>query len=239
MLMVGIFFTAVNSHAKEHSSPKILLEKAKQEIHGLNFEKAYGLLAEMSKNHSDVASKEKVIALKNIISLGQTFSSLRLYLAYKQGGSLHEEEKTEKDSLSPQAIFDSHRSEYLKRTAKWAKRLDSDMKESIKITGKTELSLKYPGSGELPSFIRKGIDTIENIREGILPTASQAQNIEKQEEYNGVLSAIYLCMKKEPKLPERTFFIKGEVALTLLIHYSDLWLGKVSTLINRQDETVL
>ena len=239
MFMVGIFFIAINGHVQEHSSPTILLEKAKQEIYGLNFEKAYDLLAEINRNHPDFSSREKVVVLKNIISLGQTFSNLRLYLAYKKGGSLHQKGKTKKDSLSPRVIFDSHQSEYLKRTAKWAKRLDSDMKESIKIAGKIELSLKYPGSEELPSFIRKGIDTIENIKEGILPTPSQAQNIEKQEEYNGVLSTIYLCMKKEPKLPKKTFSIKGKVTLKILIYYSDLWLGKVSTLINRQGETVL
>ncbi len=121
--------------------------------------------------------------------------------------------------------------EYLRRTKKWAKRLDSDIKESAKISQEIELSLKYPGSEELSYFIKVGIDTIETIKKGIPPTPSQARNIEEFEGYAGVLSVIYLCIQKESELPQKTTLINGKVIPKLLIYYSNLWINKVFILL--------
>jgi len=129
--------------------------------------------------------------------------------------------------------------EYLKRTKNWAKKLDLDRKESLKISKDTELSITYPGSEELPYFIKVGIDTIENIKKGIPPTPSQAQNIEEFEDYGGFLSAIYLCMQKEFRVPQKTILIKGKVIPKLLLYYSNLWIKKVLSLIGTEREITL
>jgi len=233
VIMIGILFMNGNGDVgSETDSPRLLFEEAQKEIYRLSFDKAYGFLSKINERYPDSSYGEKAIILKNIISLGQTFSNLRLCSAYDRGRSLYkkEEEKTA-DSLSPLTLLDSYRLEYLRRTKKWANRLDSDIKESLKISQEIELSLKYPGSEELPYFIKVGIDTIETIKKGIPPTPSQAQNIEESQGYAGVLSVIYLCIQEEFELPEKTILIKGKVIPKLLIYYSTLWINKVFILL--------
>lgn len=239
IIMMGIFFISLNGFALKEDSEKSLFKKAKKEIYRLNFDRAYEFLTEIKNRFPGSSYKEKAIFLKNIISLGQTFSNLRLYSAYRKGKSLYHKEKKIEDPLSPTSQLDSYRLEYLKRTRKWSKRLDKDIKESLRISKKIELSIKYPGTEELPYFIKAGIDTIENVKKGIPPTPSQAQNIEEQEAYTGVLSVIFLCIQKDIELPEKTFLIEGGIIPKLLIYYSNLWLNKVLVLTEREREIVL
>lgn len=227
MIMGSIFFINGNGDAASvTASAKSLFEKAQEEIYGLDFEKAYGFLSEMTKRYPDSAHREKVIILKNIISLAQTFSNLRLYSAYNQGCSLYEEEESAAP-LSPLSLLKPYRSEYLKRTKKWAQRLESDRQESLKVPKEIELSFKYPGVEELPYFVKTGLDTIANIKKGIPPTPSQAQNIEEYENYAAVLSVFFLCIQETHEVPQKTILIKGKVTPGLLISYSRLWLKKV------------
>ena len=238
VIMMGILFMNGNGDVgSETDSPRLLFEEAQEEIYRLNFDKAYGFLSKITERYPDSSYSEKAIILKNIISLGQTFSNIRLCSAYNRGRSLYKKGEKAADSLSPLTLLESHGFEYLRRTKKWAKRLDSDIKESLKISQEIELSLKYPGSEELPYFIKVGIDTIETIKKGIPPTPSQAQNIEESEGYAGVLSVIYLCIQKEFELPEKTILIKGKVIPKLLIYYSNLWINKVFILLRVKKHT--
>ncbi len=215
-------------------SPRLLFEEAQKETYRLNFDKAYSLLSEIMNRYPDSSYREQVIILKNLISLGQTFSNLRLYSAYSQGMSLYKEE-TAANSLSPVALLESYKLEYLRRTRKWTKRLDSDLKESLKISEEIELSLRFPGSEELPYFVKAGIDTIANIEKGIPPTPSQAQNIEESESYAGVLAAIYLCIQKEFELPPKAFSISGMIIPKLLTHHSHLWIDRALAITEAED----
>ena len=239
LITVGIFFLSLNGFAPKEDSEESLFEKAKKEIYRLNFEKAYGFLSKITRKYPHSSFRDKSNILKNIISLGQTFSNLRLYSAYTKGKSFYKKEKKSKDSLSPSDLFHSYRLEYLKRIKKWAKRLDKDIKETLRVSKEIELSIKYPGTKGLPYFIKAGIDNIENIKKGIPPTPSQAQNIEEQEAYTGVLSVIFLCIQRDMELPEKTFLIEGNVIPKLLIHYSNLWLNKVLMLTEKEREIVL
>jgi hypothetical protein len=239
ILTMGIFFMNVNHGVGlDSGSPQTLFETAQKEICRLNFNTAYGFLSEIPQRYPHSSWSEKAIILKNIISLSQTFSNLRLYSAYNKGRSLYGEESAA-DSLSPPSLLEPYTGEYLKRTKNWAKKLDLDRKESLKISKDTELSITYPGSQELPYFIKIGIDTMENIKKGIPPTPSQAQNIEEFEGYAGFLSAIYLCMEKKFKVPQKTILIKGKVIPKLLLYYSNLWINKVLALTGAQREITL
>jgi hypothetical protein len=239
IITMGIFFMNVNHDVVlETGSPQTLFETAQKEICRLNFNTAYGFLSEIPQRYPHSSWSEKAIILKNIISLGQTFSNLRLYFAYNKGRSLYGEESAA-DSLSPPSLLEPYTVEYLKRTKNWAKKLYLDRKESSKISKDTELSITYPGSEELPYFIKIGIDTIENIKKGIPPTPSQAQNIEEFEDYAGFLSAIHLCMQKKFKVPQKTILIKGKVNPKLLLYYSNLWINKVLALTGTQREITL
>ncbi len=238
VIMIGILFMNGNGDVgSETDSPRLLFEEAQEEIYRLNFDKAYGFLSKITERYPDSSYGEKAIILKNVISLGQTFSNLRLCSAYNRGRSLYKRGKKTADSLSPLTLLESHGLEYLRRTKKWAKRLDSDIKESVKISQEIELSLRYPGNEEFSYFIKIGIDTIETIKKGIPPTPSQAQNIEEFEGYAGVLSAVYLCIQKEFELPEKTILIKGKVIPKLLIYYSNLWINKVFILLRVKKHT--
>jgi hypothetical protein len=219
-------------------SAEILWERAQEEIYRLNFDRAHRLLSEIIKRHPDTPYQEKVIILKNLVSLGQTFSNLRLYSAYHRGRSLYKKREETSDSLSPFNLLNSHRSEYLKRTRTWAKRLRTDLTESSKISQEIELSLKYPGTEELPYFIKMGIDTLENIKKGIPPTPSQAQNIQEFESYSGVLAVVYLCIREEFQLPQKTVRIEGTVLPKLLIYYSKLWHDRVLEMMGQKEERV-
>lgn len=239
IITMGIFFMNVNHNVVlEAGSARTLFEAAQKEICRLNFNTAYGFLSEIPQRYPHSSWSEKAIILKNIISLSQTFSNLRLYSAYNKGRSLYGEERAA-DSLSPQSLLEPYTVEYLKRTKNWAKKLDLDSTESLKISKDTELSITYPGSEELPYFIKAGIDTMENIKKGIPPTPSQVQNIEEFEGYAGFLSAICLCMQKELIIPQKTITIKGRVKPKLLLYYSNLWLKKVRGLTGTQNEIAL
>jgi hypothetical protein len=238
IISINIFFWGNGEVVSEIPSAGVLLERAKEEIYRLNFDAAYGFLTEIRKKYPDVPYKKRVLILKNIVSLGQTFSNLRLFSAYHQGRSLYKKEEETGDSLSPFKLLDSHRSEYLKRIQKWAKRLRSDTKESSRISQEIELSLKYPGAAELSYFVKVGIDNLENIKKGIPPTPSQTQNIEEFEDYSGVLSVIFLCIQEEFQLPQKTMLIQGRVNPELLIYYSRLWLNKALRLTGQKQEWI-
>jgi hypothetical protein len=214
------------------------LERAKEEIYRLNFDAAYEFLTEIRKKYPDFPYREKVIILKNIVSLGQTFSNLRLFSAYHQGRSLYKEKEKAGESLSPFKLLDSHRSEYLKRIQKWSINLQSDIKESSIISQIIELNLKYPGTEELPYFVKAGIDSMQNIKNGIPPTPSQAQNIQEFEYYSGVLSVIFLCIQETFQLPQKTMLIQGRVNPERLIYYSRLWLNKALRIMGQREEWI-
>ena len=238
IILLGIFLLSLGASASEKNKALSLLNKAKEEIYKLNFERAYGLLSQINKKHPEFSKREKVIILKNIISLGQTFSNLRLYSAYHQGRGFYKEDK-EKDPLSPQNRLNSYRAEYLKRTKKWAKRLKKDIKGTLKISQEIELSIKYPGVEELPFFVKTGIDTRDNITKGIPPTPSQARNIEESEEYAGVLSVIYLSAQKDLNVPQRKVLIKEKITPKMLVYYSNLWINNVLILTGTGKETFM
>jgi hypothetical protein len=238
IMLINIILGSNCVVVSETPSAEVLLEMAQEEIYRLNFDAAYGFLTEIRKKYPDVPYKKKVIILKNIVSLGQTFSNIRLFTAYHRGRSLYNKEEKVEGSLSPFDLLDSHRSEYLKRTQKWSNRLQSDIKESSNISQIIEITLKYPGTEELPYFVKVGIDTLQNIKNGIPPTPSQAQNIEEFEGYSGVLSVFYLCIREAFQLPQKTMMLEGKIIPELLIYYSRLWLEKALDLAGQKKKFV-
>lgn len=229
IMMIGMLFVHSRGETETKTdSPKILFEAAQEEIFQLKFHKAYGILSDTLKMCPDCPYKDETIILKNIISLAQTFSNLRLYSAYDKGASSYK--VSSEDPLSPLMRLMPYRREYLKRTKTWLERLVSDTIESLEIPQEVELSLKYPGTNDLPYFVRAGIDTLANVKKGIPPTPSQAQNIEESESYASVLSVIYLCVQQEFELPRKAVFIEGKVILKVLIYYSNLWISKAITI---------
>lgn len=236
--VMGIFFVSQNAFASEQAQAPSLFQKAQEEIYRLNFERAYGLLSEINKKYPEFTYRENIIILKNIISLGQTFSNLRLYAAYKQGKEVYKEEKT-KDPLSPLNQLNVYKAEYLERTRKWTKRLETDIKETLRISQEIEIFIKYPGVEELPFFVKAGVDTRDNIIKGIPPTPSQAKNIEESEAYAAFLSVIYLSSQKDFELSKKTVVIKEKAIPRLLVYYSNLWINNALTLTGKERETLM
>ena len=203
------------------------LDRALERIYALDFEGAYGLLGTTVRMPS--AAKEHVErgkVLKAIVSLSQTFSNARLWAAYQEAVEVYSH-LTDRESDVLKA-FEAHRSEYARNLRMWAHRLTKDTEGILEERLDVELSIKYKGLGDLPKFVQEGIDRLDTVRRGLLPTPSQSRNIQTSEEYASFLSSLILVLGEPFYQPSSTTIITGKVKPVPLLYYCSLWMLNAS-----------
>jgi hypothetical protein len=124
--------------------------------------------------------------------------------------------------------FEGHQSQYAKDLRMWAYRLAEDTGAILEGRLDVELSIKYKGLKDLPTFVQEGIDRLYTVRRGLLPTPSQSRNIETSEEYAGFLSSITLAFGEHFYQPPSTTVITGRVKPVHFLYYCSLWLLNAS-----------
>ncbi len=202
-------------------------DRALKGIYDLDFEGAYGLLRRTMRSSSETQERiETANVLKTIVSLSQTFSSFRLWAAYREAAELYGQlSDGEGDVLK---AFEAHRSEYARGLRKWAHRLAMDTEGVLEGTLDVELSIKYKGLKDLPKFVREGIDRLDTVRKGLLPTPSQSANIQTSEEYASFLSSLTLALGASFHQPPATTTVTGRVKPVHLLYYCSVWLFNAS-----------
>jgi len=213
------------------------LDRAMERIYVLDFEGAYGLLGTTVGTPS--AAKEHVErarVLKAIVSLSQTFSNARLWAAYREVVEQYSHlTDRENDVLK---AFEAHRSEYARNLRMWAHRLAEDTEGILEERLDVELSIKYKGLRDLPKFVQEGIDRLDTVRRGLLPTPSQSRNIQTSEEYAGFLSSLILALGEPFYQPPTTTIITGKVKPVTLLYYCSLWILNASHQVDDGDELI-
>ncbi|MCK5554380.1 MAG: hypothetical protein KAJ09_14610, partial [Deltaproteobacteria bacterium] len=91
-----------------------------------------------------------------------------------------------------------------------------------------ELSIKYKGLKDLPTFVQEGTDLLETVRKGLLPTPSQSRNIETSEGYASFLSSLILAFGEHFYQPATATIITGRVKPVHLLYYCSVWLLNAS-----------
>ena len=226
--LLGVLtFSLLLLHPLSGKTEESPYDRALERIYELDFDAAHGWLDTTVKRPSkgkEHAEKAKV--LKAIISLSQTFSSLRLWAAY--GDAIEEYRQLAKGQSDVLKAFEAHRSEYAEDLRAWAQRLAEDTKGILEEGLDVELSIKYKGLKDLPKFVRDGTDRLGTVRQGLLPTPSQSRNIEASERYASFLSSVSLALGEPFYQPQTTTVIKGEVKPVHLLYYCSIWLLNAS-----------
>lgn len=230
--MMPLLFHPLSGKTEEAS-----LVRALEGIYELDFEGAYGWLCRTVESPSEAREQvQKARVLKAIISLSQTFSSARLWAAYREAvqeyGYLTNRES---DVLK---AFEAHRAQYAKDLRMWAHRLAEDTEGIMEGRLDVELSIKYKGMKDLPTFVREGIDRLDTVRQGLLPTPSQSSNIQTSEEYAGFLSSLTLAMGGVFHQPQTTTVITGRGEPVALLCYCSLWLLNASKYVDDENEFI-
>jgi hypothetical protein len=202
-------------------------DRAMKKIYALDFEGAYGLLHITVRAPSETQERvETANVLKTIVSLSQTFSSFRLWAAYREAAEVYGQlSDGEGDVLK---AFEAHRSEYARDLRKWAHRLAKDTEGVLEGGLDVELSIKYKGLEDLPKFVQEGIDRLDTVRKGLLPTPSQSANIQTSEEYASFLSSLTLALGASFHQPPSTATVTGRVKPVHLLYYCSVWLFNAS-----------
>lgn len=228
----GVYFFAaitilVLLHPRSGKTEEPSFDRALKRIYALDFEGAYKWLSTAAGTAS--ASKEHVErarVLKGIISLSQTFSSARLWAAYREAVEKYSQ-LTDRESGVLKA-FEAHRSEYARNLRMWVHRLAEDTAGILEGRLDVELSIKYKGLGDLPKFVQEGTDRLDTVRRGLLPTPSQSMNIQTSEEYAGFLSSLILAFGEHFYQPATATIITGRVKPVHLLYYCSVWLLNAS-----------
>jgi len=225
------FLAAVNVFVLLHplcaKAEKPGFDLALERIYELDFDGAHGWLgATMRRPSEGKEHVEKAKVLKAIISLSQTFSSLRLLAAYQD--AIEEYRQLAKRQSDVLKAFEAHRSEYAEDLRVWAHRLAEDTKGILEGRLDVELLIKYKGLKDLPKFVQDGTDRLNTVKEGLLPTPSQSRNIEACERYASFLSSLTLALGEPFYEPQTTTVITGKVKPVHLLYYCSLWLLKAS-----------
>lgn len=226
------FLAAVNAFALLHplcvKAEKPGFDLALERIYELDFDGAHGWLGEVMRRPSEGKEHvEKAKVLKAIISLSQTFSSLRLLSAYQE--AIEEHRQLAKGQSDVLRAFEGHRAHYAVEFRRWAHRLAEDTEAVLKGRLDVELSIKYKGLKDLPTFVQDGTDLLETVRKGLLPTPSQSRNIETSEGYASFLSSLALAFGLPFYQPHHTAVITGMVKPVHLLYYCSFWLLKASS----------
>ena len=228
----GVYFLTVIAvflflHPQSGKTEEPSFDRALKRIYALDFEGAYGLLSTAAETAS--ASKEHVErarVLKGIISLSQTFSSARLWAAYREAAEKYSHLADRESGVLK--AFEAHRSEYARNLRMWVHRLAEDTAGILEGRLDVELSIKYKGLGDLPKFVQEGTDRLDTVRRGLLPTPSQSMNIQTSEEYAGFLSSLILAFGEHFYQPPTTTIITGRVKPVHLLYYCSVWLLNAS-----------
>ncbi len=212
-------------------------DRALEGIYELDFDPAYGWLSRTVEESSGVQNQvERARVLKPIISLSQTFSSLRLWAAYREAVEYYNQlANRESDVLR---AFEGHRTHYEMELRKWTQRLAEDAEEILKARLDVELSIKYKGMKDLPSLVQEGTDLLETVRKGLLPTPSQSRNIEISEGYASFLSSLLLTLGEPFCQAQHTTVITGRVKPVHLLYYCSFWLLTVSPHVDNSEDLI-
>lgn len=226
-LLVVLTFFLPFFHPLSGKTEGSSFDRALEGIYESDFEAAYGWLSRTVEEPSGAQNQvEKARVLKPIISLSQTFSSLRLWAAYQEAVEKYSHlANRESDVLR---AFEGHRAHYEMEVRKWAHRLAEDTEAVLKGDLDVELSIKYKGLKDLPTFVQEGTDLLETVRKGLLPTPSQSRNIEASEGYASFLSSLALAFEVPFYQPQDTTVITGRVKPVHLLYYCSLWLINAS-----------
>lgn len=203
----------------------------------MDFEGAYGLLSGTLVRRCELEKQvEKARVLKTIVSLSQTFSSLRLWAAYREAVEKYSQlANRESDVLR---AFEGHRAHYAMEFRRWAYRLAEDTDAVLKGRLDVELSIKYKGLKDLPTFVQDGTDLLETVRKGLLPTPSQSRNIETSEGYASFLSSLTLAFETPFYQPQDTTVITGRVRPVHLLYYCSFWLLNASPHVDNGEDLI-
>jgi hypothetical protein len=228
----GVYFFAVIAfflflHPPSGKTEESPFDRALERIYALDFEGCYGLLGTtVGAPSAAKGNVERARVLKAIVSLSQTFSSARLWAAYREAVEKYSQ-LTDRESGVLKA-FEAHRSEYARNLRMWVHRLAEDTAGILEGRLDVELSIKYKGLGDLPKFVQEGTDRLDTVRRGLLPTPSQSRNIQTSEEYAGFLSSLILALGEPFYQPSTTTIITGKVKPVHLLYYCSLWLLNAS-----------
>jgi hypothetical protein len=201
--------------------------RALERIYELDFEGAYwGLHTAVGTPSEPQERVQKARVLKAIVSLSQTFSCLRLLAAYRDAIVNYDQLADKKSDVLK--AFEAHRRKYAVDLRAWAYRLAEDTEEILEGRLDVELSIKYKGLKDLPTFVQEGIDRLDTVKQGLLPTPSQSRNIQTSEEYASFLSSLILALGEPFYQPSTTTIITGKVKPVHLLYYCSLWLLNAS-----------
>jgi hypothetical protein len=224
LTVIAVFLFLHPPSGKTEESP---FDRALERIYALDFEGAYELLGTTVGTPSAAKGNvERARVLKAIVSLSQTFSNARLWAAYREAVEVYSH-LTDRESDVLKA-FEAHRSEYARNLRMWAHRLAEDTEGILEERLDVELSIKYKGLRDLPRFVQEGIDRLDTVRRGLLPTPSQSRNIQTSEEYASFLSSLILALGEPFYQPSTTTIITGKVKPVHLLYYCSLWLLNAS-----------
>jgi hypothetical protein len=236
-LLAVLTFLLLLLHPLSGKTEEFPFDRALEGIYELDFEGAHGLLSGTLVRRSELEKQvEKARALKTIVSLSQTFSSLRLWAAYREAVEKYSQLATrESDVLR---AFEGHRAHYAMEFRKWAHRLAEDTEAVLKGKLEVELSIKYKGLKDLPTFVQDGTDLLETVRKGLLPTPSQSRNIETSEGYASFLSSLALALGEPFYEPQTTTVITGRVKPVHLLYYCSFWLLNASPHVDNDKDLI-
>jgi hypothetical protein len=174
--------------------------------------------------------------LKAIVSLSQTFSCLRLWAAYRDAIENYDQLADKKSDVLK--AFEAHRRKYAVDLRTWAHRLAKDTEEILEGRLDVELSIKYKGLKDLPTFVQEGIDRLDTVKQGLLPTPSQSRNIQTSEEYASFLSSLTLAVGGVFHQPHTTTVITGRGEPVALLYYCSVWLFNASKYVDDENELI-
>jgi hypothetical protein len=211
--------------------------RALERIYELDFEGAYWGLCTAVETPSEPQERvQKARVLKAIISLSQTFSSARLLAAYREAIKKYGHPAVREGDVLK--AFEAHRRKYAVDLRAWAHRLAKDTEEILEGRLDVELSIKYKGLKDLPTFVQEGIDRLDTVRQGLLPTPSQSRNIQTSEEYASFLSSLTLALGEAFHQPQTTIVITGRGEPVALLYYCSVWLLNASKYIDDENELI-
>jgi hypothetical protein len=234
LTVIAVFLFLHPPSGKTEESP---FDRALERIYALDFEGGYGLLGTtVGAPSAAKGNVERARVLKAIVSLSQTFSNARLWAAYREAVEVYSH-LTDRESDVLKA-FEAHRSEYARNLRMWTHRLAEDTEGILEERLDVELSIKYKGLGDLPKFVQEGIDRLDTVRRGLLPTPSQSRNIQTSEEYASFLSSLILALGEPFYQPSTTTIITGKVKPVTLLYYCSLWILNASHQVDDDEELI-
>ncbi len=210
------------------------LQAGIEKLSAMDFEGAYLALRGISRDRTPTGQSEKAEVVRGVIALGETVAQVRLLHAY--ASQLARPESPLRQGAGADEgvaeMMQSYVRVYREKVGRWADRLAKGTGTITELSREVPVSITYPGVRDLPSYVQRGFDRLQIVREGIMPVPSQVANIEQAEEYAAVLAAFYLAMDREFILPMEGARLRGTVRRSHLLFYSALWLANVADILH-------